>query len=87
MTDEQPFQLGSVNVDSIKNVLHTLANAFPFVDEGAKNAMHTQIETLHLSGDPSAEKVAEDSSEVAALKAQLAEAQAKLDAAQQGSGT
>lgn len=77
------WETGPINLDSIKQVLHTLANAFPFVDENSKNAMHSQIDSLHEAGDPNAtpeEKAVTDSAdkdaEIARLQAELAAAKA-----------
>lgn len=70
------WEVGSINVDSIKQILHTLANAFPFVDENSKNAMHNAIESVHKSGDPNAPEETASVDEVAALKARIAELEA-----------
>lgn len=75
---EPTWELGQVNVDSLKEVLKGLAASFPFLDETAKKAFGEQIDNLHTDADPHAtpeEKAvaaSEDKdAEIAALKAEL----------------
>jgi hypothetical protein len=79
------FELGSVNVDSLKEILDNLGATYPWQDEVSKLAYHEQVASLDKAGDPHAvaeEETAEGNSdsdkdaEIAALKAQLAAATA-----------
>lgn len=73
------WELGSVNVDSLKEVLLNLSTAFPFLDESTRSAFSDQILALGTSGDPhkSVAEVAVDEkdAEIAKLQAQIAELQ------------
>lgn len=74
------FQLGSVNIDSLKDILNMLGNTYPWQDETSKNAYHEQVAGLSEAGDPNAapaETLSEAEAEIAALKEQLAAAEAK----------
>lgn len=69
------YQLGSINTDSLKEILSRFADAFPFVDETQATAFREQINSLHEAGNPHAEKVTPDErdAEIARLQAQLDE--------------
>lgn len=80
------YALGSVNVDSLKEILKGLAAAYPFLDETTKKSFESQIENLHTDADPHAtpeEVAAAESSDKDAEIAKLRDELAKL----QGGGS
>lgn len=74
------FELGKVNVDSLKEILNQLGNTYPWQDEVSKLAYHDQVNSIGEAGDPHATdtnvELSDAEKEIASLKAQLAEAQA-----------
>lgn len=47
-----PYSLGNVNVDSLKEALLFLSTVYPFADEIAKERFTTQVNALDSSGNP-----------------------------------
>jgi len=79
------YALGSVNVDSVKEILNTLGSTYPWQDEATKNAFHEQVATIDSAGDPHAEPAEDEAAEAsadAAKDAKIAELEAQLAAAQ-----
>lgn len=72
------FELGQVNVDSLKEILNQLGNTYPWQDEASKLAYHDQVNSIGEAGDP---RVASDEAEISDLEKQVAALQAQLDAA------
>lgn len=80
ISSETPgYQLGSVNIDSLKEILNQLGNSYPWQDEASKTAFHAQVSSLDVAGDPHAEAADESLSEA---EAEIAELKAKLAAAE-----
>jgi hypothetical protein len=46
------YKTGSVNVDSLKEILTELSAIFPFQDETSKKAFEDRISSIHESGNP-----------------------------------
>lgn len=47
-----PYSLGTVNVDSLKESLFLLSSTYPFADETAKDAFTAQVNGLDSAGNP-----------------------------------
>lgn len=75
------FELGSVNVDSLKDILNRIGVYLSFADEASKVAYHEQINVLDIAGDPNAPKSEAGVAEVSDLEAQVAKLEAELAAA------
>lgn len=76
------FELGSVNVDSLKEVLDMLGGIYPFQDETSKLAYHEQVASISEAGNPHEDSSAAGGAEIADLESQVAALQAQLAAAQ-----
>lgn len=74
-TPEDTYSLGSVNVDSLKELIATLATTHVFLDENSKTEFYDQLNHIHTAGNPHevAEVASADQGEVDALKARIAE--------------
>lgn len=74
------YELGSVNVDSLKEILNQLGGVFPFQNEVDKIGFHEQVASIDSAGDPHADNTEVELSDaekrIAELEAQLAAAQA-----------
>lgn len=82
-----PYSLGEVNVDSIKEIFSELAQVYPFPDETSKNAFTDKINSIDTAGNPAeVPNVEEVTTELDAANAKIAELQAQVDAANAASG-
>lgn len=72
------FELGSVNVDSLMNLLNKLGDFLPFRDEASKVAYHAQASSLNMAGDPADVSSDAGKEEISDLEAQVANLQAEL---------
>lgn len=75
-TPEDTYSLGSVNVDSLKELIATLATTHVFLDENSKAAFYDQLNGIHKAGNPheqATEAAPVDQSELDALRAKVAE--------------
>jgi len=58
--EDSGFKTGSVNLDSLKDVLHQVVNSVAIPEETTANKLHNAIDRLHSSGDPEEAKAEED---------------------------
>jgi hypothetical protein len=86
--DGTSYELGSVNVDSLTEILTTLAHTYPFQDEASKTAFLAQVDGLSEAGNPhevtdtvATAEMDKANAEIADLQAKLAEAEAAAAAA------
>lgn len=93
------FDLGQVNVGSLKQALHQLATDYPFQDESQRNAFAYAVDNLDSAGDDPAaiaesraqvvsspvvsSAVDNSAQEISSLEEQLAAARAEIAQLQQ----
>jgi hypothetical protein len=73
---EPTYDLASVNVDSLKEILLQLAQGFAFIDESTATAFEDKIKGLSTAGNPADAKDVEAKDKIAELEAQVAELKA-----------
>lgn len=77
-TSGSGYELGSVNVDSLKEILLQLSTAVTFTDEASKVAFENQVASIAVSGDPRATADPAASTELTDAETRIAELEAQL---------
>lgn len=76
--DGPKYELGSVNVDSLKALLQQLGTFAPWQDEVSAVAFTEKVATLDVAGDPDAPKSEASNAELSDAERRIAELEAEL---------